>query len=402
MRPLLPVSWLVVLLCSFAWCAAHAADWSLVPQVDLGAKYDSNINFNYIAKESDYIFNVSPALDVNYESEVTKITGRLALEGLAYIRNPNLDTINQYYSFSGKRQVAPRLALAFTGGYILDTTLNEELIASGFIMNRTRRQALQAAPGLTFNLTERALLQLGYGYFQAIYQDPDYINYYSQSVSLGLKYLLKNAKTTVTGTVLGRYTDYPAIANTYRNIGAYLGVEHKFSEDWTLALLGGANFNWFTSQTAVLDFGNNVAFIRLRQFTDKSFTVSPYFNISALRRWTKTNLTCGYSVDQSPSASGTINQFHSGYAGISRNFTERLTGGVQGGLYYSLSTSPGSDYNNLILYVSPNLSYKLTEKISMNSSYTYGWRDDLVGERTTSRNQVWLYLRYANPLHYQR
>jgi hypothetical protein len=301
-----------------------------------------------------------------------------------------------------QRRVAPRLSLTFTGGYTLDSTLNEELTASGFVMNRTRRQAVRAAPGLSFNLTERALLQLGYGYNKSFYQDPIYPDYSTQQANLGLNYLLKNAKTTITGTVLGRYTDYPSIGNTYRNLGTYLGLNHQFSADWSLSISGGANYNWFTSQTAVLDFGNFVAFIRVRQVELETFTVSPYFNISASRRWTKSTFSFGYSVDQSPSAGGTINQFHSGNAGITRSFTERLSGSLRGSLYYSLSSSPGSDYNNLVVSVSPNLSYKLTEKMSLNSTYTYGWRDDLVGERTTSRNQVWLSLKYSNPLHYQR
>ena len=94
--------------------------------------------------------------------------------------------------------------------------------------------------------------------------------------------------------------------------------------------------------------------------------------------------------------------------GLTYNFTERLTGGLQGNLYYSISSSPGSNYNDLVFYFSPNLTYKLTEKFSLNSSYTYGWRDDLsagqtIGTQTVSRNVVWLYLRYTNPLlHYQK
>ena len=237
--------------------------------------------------------------------------------------------------------MAPRLALTFNGGYTLDSTLNEELITSGFVMNRTRREALNAAPGLVYNLTERATLQLGYGYSQVNYQSPQYIDYSAQTINLGLKYLLKNAKTTVTATILGRYTDYPSIGNSYRNIGSYVGLEHKFAEDWSLALAGGFNYNWFTSQTAVVSFGNFNTFIGLRQAKLETFSVSPYLNISATRSWIKTKLTFGYTVDQSPSASGTINQFHSGYAGVTYNFTERLTGGLRGNLYYSTSTNPG-------------------------------------------------------------
>ncbi|MFZ2087114.1 MAG: hypothetical protein WAU47_00940 [Desulfobaccales bacterium] len=398
-----PLALLLVGLFLLCACGpAFAGDWSVVPQVDLGAKYDSNINFNYIGKQSDFIFNLAPSVDFNYTSETSKLTGRLGLDGLVYVKDPSLDTINQYYSVFGQKKVAPRLALNLTGGYTLDSTLNEELISSGFIMNRTRRQALEAAPGLEFNLSERALLRAGYRFNRVNYQDPSYVNYSQHTVNLGLNYLLKNAKTTVMGTVLGRYIDYPQIGNAYRNVGTYLGVDHKFTEDWTLSLFTGLNYNWFTSQTAVLDFGNFTSFIRIRQAKLETFSVTPYFDISANRKWTRTNWNFGYRLDQSASGSGTVNQFHNGYAGITRNITERLTGTLRGNLYYSLSDSPGSDYNNLVLYVTPELNYKLTEKFTLNSSYTYGWRDDLVVNQTTSRNLVWLYLRYSNTLHYQK
>jgi hypothetical protein len=158
-------------------------------------------------------------------------------------------------------------------------------------------------------------------------------------------------------------------------------------------------------------FGNFVTFIQRRQAKLETFTVSPYVNISATRQWTKTNLTFGYSISQAPAGSGTINLFHSGSVNLGHSFTERLSGGLGVSSYYSTSSSPGSNYNNLVFYLTPSLSYQLTEKISVVSSYSYGWQDNLSsgtssgfgGGQTTSKNVVWLYLSYSNPLlHYQK
>ena len=381
---------------------ARAGDWYVVPRLDVGAQYDSNINFSFSQIRSDFIFNVSPSVSFNYESEITKLSGSLDLKGQAYVKNPNIDTINQYYRISGKHQVAHRLGVTFSGGYSLDSTLQEELLASGFIMDRTRRQAINAAPGVEFALTERAFLQWGYGFNRVTYQDPQYNDYSTHRTNMTLNYLLKNAKTTLTATILGRYTEYPSIGNFYRNLGLYAGLEHKFSEDWSLALSGGANFNWFSSQTAVLDFAFFPDFIQVRQAQEDTFTVSPFFQVASNHRWPRTNLTFGYSVDQSPSAEGTIRQFHRGQAGISRDLTERLKAGLRGSLYYSTSTSPGSEDENLVFYVVPNLQYRLTEKFSINCSYRFGWRNDLDSQRTADRHVIWLSLSYAHPLHYKK
>ncbi len=387
--------WLIIFLLASVHLPAYAADWSVVPQLDLGAKYDSNINFNFIGRQHDFIFNVSPSVDFNYASEINKLTGHLGLDGLTYVKYGNLDSINQYYNISGQHQVAPRLNLTFAGGYTMDATKNEELITSGFVMNNSRRQSLNAAPGLSYDLTERASLQLGYAYSMTNYQSQGsmsnnqsqgYNNYFTHTVNLGLNYLLKNAKTTLTATMVGGYTDYPSIGNSYRNLGTYVGFKHKFSEDWSLDASGGLNYNWYTSQTAVLAFGNFVSFVGLRQAKLESFTISPYIEYCrhAALAQDQPHLCRTASINPpQPVARSTSSTVAT--AGITHDFTERLTGGVQGNMYYSTSSSPGSNYNDLVFGFTPSLSYKLTEKISVNSSYTYNWREDFTGPSTSFR-----------------
>jgi hypothetical protein len=389
-------------LCFFCIQPAGAADWSVTPQFKAGASYDSNINFTLDHKTHDYIFNLSPAVDFKYASEISQLVGRLALNGLLYVRNSNLDALNQAYTVSGQRKVAPRLALRFDGGYIVDSTLAEELTASGFIMNRTKREAINAAPGLAFDLSERALLKMGYAFNQVNYQDDRFIGYLQHTANLGLHYLLKNEKTTISSFLVGRFTNYPSIDNEYRNLISYAGLEHKISQDWSVSLAGGLNYNWFTSQTAVFDFGSLTPFTVQRQVTQRTFNVTPFINIEGKHKWAKTGLIYGYKLDQSASGGGTISQFHSTYGSITHNFTERLRGSLRGNLYYSNASSPGSTYENLTLSFSPEVNYQITEKLSVNSSYQYGWRDDLVSERTANRHLVLVYFNYSYPLHFQK
>lgn len=380
---------------------AKAADWVITPQVKMEGQYDSNINFSFTRRKHDFILNMSPAVDLTYASEVSRLTGRAALTGLVYLRDSRLDTLNQYYSVLAEHKVAPRLALTFDGGYTLDSTLTEELTAAGYVMNRTRREAWRAAPGLAFYLTERAILKGGYSYAQTDYQDPRYNDYHQHTGTLALHYLLKNAKTTVIGVVLGRLVNYPTIDNLYRNLGTYAGLEHKFTEDWTLSLSAGANYNWFTSQTAVLDL-ELFPLIRIKQQKEETFSVTPYFNIEGKRRWERASLTFGYKLDQSASAGGYILEYHGVYAGFSLNITERLSTGLRGNLYYSTASSPRTSYENLVFYISPEVSYKLTEKLAANTGYRYGWREDFINPRTTDRHFVWVNLSYTYPMHFQK
>jgi len=378
-----------------------AADWVIVPQIKMEGQYDSNINFSFVRRQSDFVLNLSPSADFTYASETTQLTGRVALTGLIYAKNSSLDVLNQYYTVMAQKQVAPRLALTFDGGYTLDTTLYEELTASGYIMNRSRREALRAAPGLAFNLTERAIFKAGYAFYLTDYQDPRFTDYTQHVGNLQLNYLLKNAKTTVSAMILGRAVSYPAIHNFYHNLGTYAGLEHKFTEDWSLSLFGGLNCNWFTSQTKVLDF-EAFPFIRVRQKKQETFSLTPFFNIEGKRKWEKAGLAFGYRLDQSPSAGGTILEYHNAYARLNYQATERFSLGLGGSLYYSTATSPGTTYDNLVVYLSPELNYRITERLTAGSGYRYGWRNDLARERTTERHFVWVNLSFAYPLHYQK
>jgi hypothetical protein len=66
---------IVALLLAGSLRPAGAGDWYVVPQIDAGAKYDSNINFTFDRKKSDFIFNISPALDLKYASEAPSSPG---------------------------------------------------------------------------------------------------------------------------------------------------------------------------------------------------------------------------------------------------------------------------------------------------------------------------------------
>jgi uncharacterized protein (PEP-CTERM system associated) len=111
------VYWVIILFLVALHLPAHASDLSVVPQVDVGAKYDSNINYNFVGRQHDFIFDTAPSVDFNYASEVTKLSGHLGLDGQVYTNHSNLDTINQYYRLQGSQQVAPRLGLNFRGSY---------------------------------------------------------------------------------------------------------------------------------------------------------------------------------------------------------------------------------------------------------------------------------------------
>lgn len=374
--------------------AGNAADWAIVPSVNARTEFNSNINYSFTAPVSDYIFTLAPAAEFNYTTDIGQLQGRLGLTGMHYLSNGQIDRIDQNFRINGRYQAAPRWNLTLNTAYISDSTLQEELLASGLVMNRTPRQSIQAGPAVTYAVTERLAATVNYNFNKVNYQDPQFQNYTTQQVGLKLVQQLKNEKTALIGNVLGRYTQYPT-EDSFRSLGFYLGANHRFSPEWEINLLGGINQTYINFQTQVLDLSQFPFFISVRQVPVKKTETNPYVDLSVTRRWTNLSVTGGYSRDQTPSAFTTISDVNRVYLSLKYDFTERFSGSLNGDYYLSnqisQANSPKQDYLN----VGPQVTYKLTEEVSLSPGYRFGLRDDITGGQTATAQVVWLMLNYT-------
>jgi len=379
---------------------AVAADLSLVPSINARTEFTSNLNNDFKNPISDFIFTLSPAAEFNYTTEISQIQGRLGLTGLHYLKESSADHIDQSYQISGKYRVAPRWNLSLSSAYIVDSSLQEELTTSGLIMSRTPRQSFQVGPGVTYNLTERLAATLNYNFNKVNYQDPQFRNYASQQVGLTLNYPLKNEKTVLVGNFLVRETTYPG-TDKYRSLGTYLGATHKFSENWDLNLMAGVNTSFMDFQTQVVQTRQSFSIVPT-QTRFKETNISPYINVSTTRRWTNLSLTAGLSRDESPSAYGSISELYRAYGGANYQFSERLSGSLTGEYSLSNQSSQQNNLQNDYFSISPQVNYRVTEKLTASPGYRFGLRDDITNSRSASVQVVWLMLTYSYPIHYQR
>jgi len=379
-----------------------AAEWSVVPDIKARAEYDSNLNFSLRQRVSDYILSLAPSASFSYATESGQLQGVVGVLGQHYLSHGNLDHIDQFVQISGNCQVAPRLKFTLAGAYISDSTLLEELTASGFIIGRTVRQSVQVGPGLVYHLTERLLLNLGYRFYEVHYRTPLFFDYSTQRVSLGLTYLLNNEKSVLRGLVLGRFTSYNQLDNDYQSLGAYLGMEQKFTENWDASLLAGVNVTRVSLSTRVLDAGNFPFFNLLKQVRQTETATSPYVEFSSTRRWARADLTGGYLLDIAPSGSGSLYDYSRAFLSFGYNISERLSGKLNGNLYYNGALFQGTRGRTLVLTVAPELNYKLKEDATLSSGYYYGWRNSYTVDLSTPRNMVWISLSYHYPMYFQR
>jgi hypothetical protein len=396
-------TWVGLALLMNLWTAdlGVAADWSLVPSVTQKSEFNSNVNLAFTNPASAYIFSLAPAADFNYNTEITQLQGHLGLNGQHYLRNGNLDHIDQNYQINAKYQATPKVNLSLNTSYIVDTTLMAELLASGLVIGTSPRTSILANPGMTYNMTERLSSTINYNFTRVLYREPQFTDYSTHQMGLTFNYLLSNERTTLTNNNVARETLYPG-GNTYKTLGIYLGANHKFTENWEFDLLGGLNINKSDFDTQVEDTAQFPFFTTVAHKRVRHTKGTPYFKVSTTRRWTNMNLTAGFSRDQTPSAYGYVLNFSRLYASVGYTFTERLTGTLGGSFSSSSQASQANNQDYNYYTVTATLAYKITENLSVTPGYRFSRYDDVTGDQAAQAHSAYVMLNYNYPINYQQ
>jgi hypothetical protein len=375
----------------------NAANWEIVPSVTARTEFETNLNYTFTHPVSDYIFSLMPAAAFNYNTDIAQIQGRLGWTGWHYLSNGQIDHIDQNYQINGWYQATPRWKLSLNTAYITDTSLTEELLTSGLVMTRTPRESIQATPAVTYAVTERLSATVNYNFYKVNYTSSLYQNYNTQQAGLLLQQLLKNEKTTLIANFIANQTQYPAQDSFFKYLGFYLGADHKFSPDWEITLLGGVNLTFLDYRTQVLNLAQFPYFISYQQVKAHQTSAEPYVNLTVTRRWTNLSVAGGFSRNQSPSAYGTISDYNQLNLAMNYKFTEKWSGSLGG--WYSLNDqiSTRTSYRSSFLTVGPQLTYRLTENLTLSPGYNFGLRDDLTHNMTANNQTVWLMLTYTKP-----
>lgn len=406
--------WLGLAIIMNLWATglAVAADWSIVPSIAQRAGFNSNINTTSTNKLSDFIFTTSPTAAFIYTTEATRLQGNLGISQLLYIKNTEYDHTDQNYQINGQYSVTPRFQVSLNTSFISDSTAQEEFLASGLIITRTPRLSLRLGPGMSYALTERSSLIMNYNFNKVTYQPlqdtqvQNFQNYSTQLVSMVYQYLLSE-KSTLSTTLSGTQSQYTGSTNSdYKSLLCSLGLQHKYSENWSFNLAGGVNYSFYSTNSQIASFGQFPNFVSVPTQTQKGTNFSPYFSLGATRRWTNLSLTGSLSRNQQASAYGYIAQVNAVSLGASYNFTERLTGSLGG--VYSLSTQSSNRSQNQTnaLTATSQLSYLITEKLTASTIYAFSNQN--YGGNNISRSSsshvhdIALMLNYSYPIHYQR
>jgi hypothetical protein len=416
-------TWVGLAIIMSMWAAnlAVAADWSLVPSVNLTTEYNSNINTTptgstgstgSTGKLSDFIFTLNPAAAFIHTTEASKLQGNVGISQLLYVKNTGYNHTDQNYQINGQYSLTPRFNVFLSTSFISDSTSLQELLASGLSITRTPRLSFTAGPGLSYNLTERLSAILNYNFNKVVYQPSQSTqaqnlqNYSTQSVSMVFQYLLSE-KTTLSNTVSGTESTYTgSTSSDYKSLSYSLGLQHNYSANWQFNLAGGVNYSFYSSNSQISSFGQFPNFVSVPTQTQKGTNFSPNFNIGATRRWTNLSITGSFIRNQQASGAGYIANVTALSLGMNYQFTEKLTGSLGGSYSLSSQSSSTSQNRNNYYTVGPQLNYLITERLTASSAYRFSnqsYKGNNISSSTSANvHDISLMLNYSYPMHYQK
>jgi hypothetical protein len=363
---------------------AIAKDITIVPAIAFRAAFDDNVLYSRVFDISDYVGIISPALKLNYASEIFNIRGSGLVDVLRYAQEKDLDYERQYYKLNGDYRFAERWKFNGDFAYSKDTTLQTELIQTGIVNIRSPVDRFDGDLGLAYQLSELSNIGVKYRYVNRSYKAQGMDDYYANSISL--PYNLQFNDGLDIFTISPRYARLISENNDSHDYRLMLGWTHRPSETYQFKAFLGPRYT-------------------VQKFEDTGETNSNWgvvgdINLKKTAEVYSILVGFGSDVFMRPSTD-TLNQVFRLYTRLSRRITERFRARV-----YSRISMTRPDYEDVgneedIWYfvVTPSLNYYLTENHYLSLAYSYQQQYDrnITHDPRIARNRIWLTLNLNFP-----
>ena len=359
------------------------ADITVTPSVSLKGEYNDNIDYTAKDKKGDYIGSVAPKVTLEYQTPRFSMKTEGKAEILRYLDVTENNTEKYNVSMSGNYRYFERSNLFGQASFSRDTTLDRELEETGLVKERAYQDTYGGGLGFLHYITANVSAGLGYQYQRKEYSGDLYTDSYGHNVAGKLDYVFNDGIDTV--SLQPMFATMRSDIVRVNQYGASFGLAHRVSDTVEASVSGGAMYSEATDRE-----------------TGEDRTGWGWVAEAGLKKqWETFSLSFNFSrkdMLDSSSAFVTVNRFSlsAGY-----NLTERLSLNLGAGLYFTKSSDVMEETtaDERSFSVSPRLSYRFTENISMNLAYTYSnAKDRLVDvDDERDRNQVWLVLSFQFP-----
>lgn len=360
-----------------------AADWMLIPELNVDETYDDNLFFKDI---SDFEHKISPAMQVQRTTERSRLSLSGNIDVLRYQDYSEYNRTNQKYKLRSSYAFSPRVNVKMNGDFRRDYTFEYEFEESGIVSEQNRRYVATAQPGMSIALTERDSLGIDFSYTRADNKSGSAADYWTVGSEMLWSRSLMDEKTHVLAGLSinktefelqpgdGSQTVYASVIGFSRDLGPRLNMVVKAGPTWT-----DSDFEQATGKDSGNDLGARLDTSLFWQFTE----------LTDIR----------LSIDHG--------QYQSIYAenitrsrvrvNIGHNFTQRLRGEFGSSYINSQTEGYVNDEEKDAWQLAVFAGYSLRPNMSVNLGYRYRRIDEELEDKTRDGNRLFVQLTVQFP-----
>ncbi|MBD9355747.1 porin family protein [Methylomonas albis] len=382
----------------------YALDLLFKPEFSFKERYDDNVRMQVHPTHSNLISTISPGVMFGYLADDNELNTRFKWNELIYSSDSALDFSEKLVNLSHKYQ-SELFKTDLVASYAEESSINTQqdptqidptqINESGGVQRLIPRNTKSVAPTLTYYLSEKNSIQLGYSYTDVAYDKKpsltsslNYSDYsYQQFSTTGTHAYTERLSFNLTGaySVYESANQNPGLAFGFIPITSgfsqksttftyQAGLQYLFDEQTQLALSAGIR-DTTTESTQFTSSSNPSPLLNTQSSLSKN-TMGNVFSASLARKseWGNFSLSAGQQLN--PASTGQ-QQTSTTFSGQGRyNLTERLSTGINANYLLSesvstLSNNTSTSNNRTYITLSPNIQWRWTPEINLDLSYSY-------------------------------
>ncbi len=358
---------------------SEGRDLTLNTNLSLAGRYDDNVLFSRTEPIDDYSSIVRPELNLDYQTEQTKLNIGADVQFLNYLDQTELNTIKQDYSFDSDTRISERLNFSSQFEYIKDTLLDSELEETGRVFNTENRNRYVAGVGFRSKITQLSTVGMTYKFYQTDYEEDYREDRKTHVVGVYYEQLLNQGRDAF--KVNPGYDSSDSETTESDSYSLNVGWTHRSSEIGTFNFIIGG---YYTEES--------------RLDSEKTDTSGLNADINYEIEKEISSYRLGYSRKSMYDANDDLVEVDHLYVQVGYKLSYLLRLNISGNYYVTKSKLEGVDQKTSYFDVRPRFDYYLTERHSLGLSYLHSkGRDNSEEDETVSRNQVELTLTLRFP-----
>jgi len=360
--------------------ASLAAGWVADFSFDADAAYDDNFLMSDTEQES-WIYSVKPEVSLIYLTPVmtSELDAKLAVK--RYSEFDQFDSEDPAFSWKNSYKRA-RSTWSMDFGYRESSQRDFAEEDTGQFDSNTIVETVYVDPSVVFRVTEKDDLGISLGFTERDYDAGDFSDNENETVGLNWQHKVDEVLSTTANISVSKYqADRPNINTNetdYENIT--VGFIYQYSE--SLNINGSTGYFQSDSRKRIIS-GPAVVIV-------DSENTGLLLNLGMNYSQEKTDWSLSLSRGLYPSSQGDVEERDSLGIGFEHRFTTRSSSGINVSWYNTNSV----DNDRESINISPYYHYRLTEKLTLQTSYVFRSFDRQLGGEVDS-NRVKLGLRYS-------